>query len=363
MASVIQTAEQLGDVLHQLVEHKVSDIFITANKRISVRQDGDVKHTDTIAPGEEVLIEFLNRSGDTQIQGSLRDVKLHPTGAVDGAIECHKRRYRYNFYLALDTDVMRQTVMISLRLLNDAIPTPEEINFPIKVLNHIDKLKQGLVLVCGKTGMGKSTTLASILQHRANKFKEHIITLEQPIEYVLRSEISRISQREVGISVDSFASGLRSALRQNPDSILVGEIRDMETAEIALRASESGHIVFGTLHTSSAAQSIERFVNMFPTAQQPAVWNVLSTALKVLICQVLVKAREGGRIAVKEVLVTEATGISAYIKQKDLAGVRRGIEAGYNDYGMLTWQKAAEQVYRQGLITDEVKQEIINLGE
>jgi twitching motility protein PilT len=165
----------------------------------------------------------------------------------------------------------------------------------------------------------------------------------------------------VGISVSTFAYGLRAALRQNPDSILVGEIRDYETADIALRASESGHIVFGTLHTANAAQSIERFVNMFPAAEQLSAWNVLATTLKAILCQVLVKAREGGRLAVREILLT-SDGVSSYIRQKDLQGVRRAIESGYSEFGMQNWQKAAELLHRQGLIDDEVKKQIIAMG-
>jgi twitching motility protein PilT len=257
---------------------------------------------------------------------------------------------------------MRQTVRVSLRPLSDRIPAPEEIGLPTRILAAIDEMKQGLVLVCGKTGQGKSTTLASILQHRANKFKEHIITLEQPIEYVLKGSKSIISQRDVGSSVNTFANGLRAALRQNPDTILVGEIRDYETAAIALSASESGHLVFGTLHTSDAAQSIERFVNMFPSDEQPAVWNVLSTALKAILCQILVKGREGGRIAAREILMTNPS-VSSYIKAGDLNGVRRAVESGFNEYGMQNWAKAAEMLYRQGLIDDTQRRNVIALGE
>lgn len=352
----------MNDVLEQLFEQKVSDIFVCAGRPICVRLHGEVESTSTIASSEEILIESLNNTGDTQIRGKLSDVEKHPTGSIDGAIAINGKRFRYNFYRALDTDTMRQTVRVSLRPLSDRIPTPEEIGLPTRILATIDEMKQGLVLVCGKTGQGKSTTLASILQHRANKFKEHIITLEQPIEYVLKGSKSIISQRDVGSSVNTFANGLRAALRQNPDTILVGEIRDYETAAIALSASESGHLVFGTLHTSNAAQSIERFVNMFPSDEQPAVWNVLSTALKAILCQILVKGRESGRIAAREILMTNPS-VSSYIKAGDLNGVRRAVESGFNEYGMQNWTKAAELLYRQGLIDDTERRNVIALGE
>ena len=360
--SQIETVEQLVAVMNQLVAHHVSDIFITAQKPISVRKVGEVLHTTSLAPGEETLITFLNAYGDVHISGLLTDSSANPTGQIDGAISCNGQRYRYNFFRTLDAGTMRQTGKISLRPLSDKIPSTSDLNIPDRLVNILDNTQQGLVLICGKTGQGKSTTLASLLQHRANKFKEHIITLEQPIEYILRSDRSIISQREVGISTDSFAGGLRAALRQSPDSILVGEIRDRETAEIALSAAESGHIVFGTLHTSNAAQSIERLINIFPTDQQAQVWNVLSTALKAIVCQILVKGRDGQRTAVREIL-TVHSGVSAYIKTTDLAGVRRAMESGYNEYGMVHWRKAAELLYKQGIVDDAVRKQIELLGD
>lgn len=361
MADHIQTPEQLAGVLNQLVERKVSDIYVCAGRTIHVRTNGEVCPTSIIAPAEEALVAFLNQAGETVIKGAITQPEIYPEGSVDGAVTCHKKRYRFNFYRVLDAQSLRQTARIALRPLNDHIPTPDEIQLDARTVQTVEAFKQGLVLVCGKTGQGKSTTLAALLQHRAETFREHIITLEQPIEYLLRSGRSDISQREVGISVSTFACGLRAALRQNPDTILVGEIRDYETADIALRASESGHVVFGTLHTSNAAQSIERFVNLFPSAEQPGVWNVLSTSLKAILCQILVKSREGGRVSAREILLTNDS-VSSYIRQKDLQGVRRAIESGFNDYGMQNWQKAAEILHRQGQIDGEVKKEIISIG-
>jgi len=349
-------------MLEQLFERRVSDIFICPSKPVCVRVHGEVESTSTIAPPEETLIECLNNSGDIQIAGKLSDAQKHPAGSIDGAIAVEGKRFRYNFYRALDTETMRQTVRLALRPLSDHIPVPEEIGLASRILADIDEMRQGLVLVCGKTGQGKSTTLASLLQHRANQFKEHIITLEQPIEYVLKGSKAIVSQRDVGTSVNTFATGLRAALRQNPDTILVGEVRDRETAEIALSASESGHLVFGTLHTSNAAQSIERFVNIFPSDEQPAVWNVLSTALKAILCQILVRSRDGGRVAVREILMANPS-VSSYIKAGDLNGVRRALESGFNEYGMQNWSKAAELLYRQGLIADTERKNIIALGE
>jgi twitching motility protein PilT len=363
----LTTKEELYNVLNQLVAMRVSDIYVTANKPLEFKQVDDVHRSTAIAPGEELLIQFINSVGDAKIEGLLSDISKHPSGQIDGAISMPgaegsaTQRFRYNFFRVLDYDTKRQTVKMALRPLNDTIPALEELMIPPGLVKTIDELHQGLILVCGKTGAGKSTTLASLIQHRADLYKEHILTLEQPIEYLFRNDNSSFSQREVGISTDSFSSGLRAALRQSPNSILVGEIRDKETAEIALSAAESGHIVFGTLHTSNAAQSIERFVHIFPTEAQPSVWNVLSSALKVIICQTLVKDTEGHRVAAREILIVNV-GIGAYIKQKDSQGVRRGIESGVKD-GMVNWGRAADELSRQGLISEQTKEELIALGD
>jgi pilus retraction protein PilT len=358
----IKTSQEMLQVLDQLFQQKVSDIFVCAERPIHVRLHGDVKPTTTCAPAEDVLIELINTSGNVRVEGRLSDMQKHPLGSVDGAITAHGNRYRFNFYRALDPQTMRQTVRMSLRPLSSRIPAPEEIGLPSRVLKVVDELQQGLVLVCGKTGQGKSTTLASILQHRADQFEEHLITLEQPVEFLLRDGKSIVSQREVGVSVDTFATGLRSALRQNPDTLLVGEIRDHETAEIALSASESGHLVLGTLHTSNAAQSVERFVNLFPTAQQHAVWSVLSATLKAVLCQMLVKDREGSRVAAREILLGNES-VASYVKSRDLNGVRRAIESGHAEFGMQNWAKAAELLYREGRIDEARRRNIIALGE
>lgn len=361
MAETIRTPEQLAEVLNRLVEREVSDIYLCVGRAIHVRSNGEVCATSLDAPAEEVMVAFLNWAGETTIKGAITRADLYPEGSVDGALTCHKGRFRFNFYRVLDNRTLRQTARLSLRPLNDQIPAPDEIQLEASTVQTIEAFRQGLMLVCGKTGQGKSTTLATLLQHRADTFREHIITLEEPIEYVLRSDHSDISQREVGLSVSSFALGLRAALRQAPDTIMVGEIRDHETAGIALRAAESGHLVFGSLHTANAVQSIERLVNLFPAVEQAGVWNVLSTSLKAILCQILVSGRQGGRLAAREILLSNDT-VASYIKQKDLQGVRRAIESGHHDYGMRNWQKAADLLHRQGAISDAVKCRILELG-
>ena len=184
----IETKEGLFDVLNQLVNMRVSDIYVTASKPLEIRKLGDLFRTNTVAPSEEVMIDFLNSVGDIKIEGKLSNIEEHPAGEIDGALSmpaengCPSQRLRYNFFRLLDPGTKRQTVKLALRPLSDKIPAPEELMIPPDLVQHIDKQSQGLVLVCGKTGAGKSTSLAAILQHRADKFKEHIVTLEQPIE-------------------------------------------------------------------------------------------------------------------------------------------------------------------------------------
>ena len=182
----IETKEALCEVLRQLVNLCVSDIHITARKPLEIRKIGEILSTTHVAPSEEVIVEFLNSIGNMKIEGLLSDTARHPAGQIDGALSMPvgdtSQRFRYSFFRILDPDSIQQTVKLSLRPLSDKIPTPDELLIPERLIQTIDKMKQGLILVCGKTGQGKSTSLASILQHRANKFKQHILTLEQPIE-------------------------------------------------------------------------------------------------------------------------------------------------------------------------------------
>jgi twitching motility protein PilT len=200
-----------------------------------------------------------------------------------------------------------------LRLIPDKIPTLEDIHAPDVFMNFCD-LAKGLVLVTGPTGSGKSTTLAAMIDHINKSRSDHIITIEDPIEFVHAQKQCLVNQREVGRHTSTFSRALRAALREDPDVILVGEMRDLETISMALESAETGHLVFGTLHTNTAVATIDRIIDIFPGDQQQQVRSMLATTLKGVVCQTLMKNRKGGRVAAYEILVS-SDAVSTMIRE------------------------------------------------
>ncbi len=237
---------------------------------------------------------------------------------------------------------------LALRILAEHIPMLETLGLPISVLD-IPSLHKGLVLVTGETGSGKSTTLAAIIDNINHTYPRHVVTLEDPVEYLYTPDQSAINQREVGKDTESFAMGLRAALREDPDVILVGEMRDRETIETALTAAETGHLVFGTLHTGSAADSIDRMVQVFPEAAQQQIRLQLSMTLVAVLSQQLIPKKEGGRVLAAEyMIVTDA--IRNNIRKGDTSQIVNSI-ATSNDIGGQTMDQAIVQLVRRGQIT------------
>jgi len=247
----------------------------------------------------------------------------------------------------------RGTIGIVLRVIPMQVRSIDALGLP-PVLQKISAEERGLVLVTGTTGSGKSTTLASMLDYINTTRSSHIITIEDPIEYLHRDNVSIINQREIGIDTRSFAFALRSALRQDPDVILVGEMRDVETIETALHAAETGHLVFSTLHTLDAAETINRIISVFPPHQQKQIRIQLATVLKAAISQRLMPSAAGnGRVPAVEVLVATAF-IKDCIVDKDKTHLIPGaIAAGTSQYGMQTFDQSIFSLFSQGLITYE----------
>ena len=212
-------------------------------------------------------------------------------------------------------------------------------------------LARGLVLVTGDTGSGKSTTMASIIDAMNKKYNKHIITLEDPVEYILTSNKCAIEQREIGSDCTSFSSGLRHALRQDPDVILVGEMRDLETTSAAITAAETGHLVFATLHTSSAAKTIDRIIDVFPAAEKDMVRSMLSESLQAVISQTLLKKIGGGRIAAFEIM-RGTPAIRNLIREDKVAQMYSSIQTG-SAAGMNTLDQALKELVDKGLVRAE----------
>ena len=259
-------------------------------------------------------------------------------------------RIRVNIYRRNEGDC------ISIRLIPGHVKTAKELNIPDIVCSSGD-LKSGIILITGATGSGKSTTLAAIIDRINKTSKKHIITLEEPIEYLHKSDKSIISQRECGKDTVDFLDGLKSSLRQDPDVIMIGEIRDKETVETALSASETGHLVLSTVHTSKASEAIDRMVNLFEAERHKEIRGLLANQLRYVFSQRLIKANKGRR-AIFEIM-KNTNSIAAMIREGKDESIDDMIKTG-KKYGMQMFEEQIESLYRDGIISEEIYLDEIN---
>ncbi|PXA05188.1 twitching motility protein [Coraliomargarita sinensis] len=326
---------------------RISDLHMKVGEPVRYRYDGDL---ETLEDGE-VLTEDLIRElifpliSETQRQNLLNDQACD----IDSGYEWTDENINFRLNIFRDRDGMACV----MRMLPKHIPEVDEIGFMNdKAWQDLVKLKQGLVLVTGVTGSGKSTTIASILDYINKSRKNRIITLEDPVEYVFRSEQALISQRELGRHVKTFPSGLRSALRENPDIIYIGEIRDTETAQLALTAAETGHLVLTTLHTKDVKGTFSRIVDMFPDSRSSEIAAQLSFSLAFAISQKLLARKTGhGRVPAFEVLRNNA-GTANLIRSAKLHQIYGKMETGLNE-GMNTLEQHLIHLVDEGTITKE----------
>lgn len=295
------------ELLQLALQHGVSDIHITVNSAPCFRMDGRLVPLSDPAMQRALALEpsgihILTGNDTEQMVKDITTAEQYQTFCTTGDLDfsfatADGARYRVNAYRQQGYAAM------ALRLINSRIHSFKELGLP-DVLSYLARRPRGLVLVTGPTGSGKSTTLASMIDLINSEFAHHIITLEDPIEFVHKHKKSLINQREIGRDSKSFASALKSAMREDPDVILVGEMRDPETIAIAITAAETGHLVFGTLHTSSAAQTIDRIIDVFPPHQQQQIRVQLANTIQGVVAQQLIPRIDGpGRVAAIEVMV------------------------------------------------------------
>ena len=315
-----------------------SDIHLVAGLTPRCRVDGAIRPL-----GEEILTPLQCEELVQELAGG-ELATLRVVGEADLALTIAGVRCRLNLFR------QQGGWSAAIRLLNEHIPDLSELGLP-KVVSDFPAYSQGLVLITGETGSGKSTTLAAILNRINRQEAKHILTLEDPIEYVYTPDRCVINQREVGKDTQSFAAGLRAALREDPDVILVGEMRDLETIETALTAAETGHLVFGTVHTNSAADSIDRMVDVFPAQRQQQIRLQLSMTLKAVLSQQLLPRAGGGRVLACEVMKVDGA-IRNLIREGKTPQIANAIQT-TGAAGNILMDRCLQNLRTAGVISEE----------
>jgi twitching motility protein PilT len=331
----------LDDLLAFSVKHGASDLHLSAGLPPMIRVDGDVRRINLPEmPHKKVHSLVYDIMSDKQRKTYDEFLECDFSFAIPGLA-----RFRVN---AFNHDRGAGAVF---RTIPSKVLSLEELNCP-PVFREIVDVPRGLVLVTGPTGSGKSTTLAAMVDHLNNTEYGHILTIEDPIEFVHESKKCLINQREVHRDTLGFNEALRSALREDPDYILVGEMRDLETIRLALTAAETGHLVFGTLHTSSAPKTIDRIIDVFPAGEKPLVRSMLSESLRAVISQTLLKKKGGGRLAAHEIMIG-IPAIRNLIREDKVAQMYSSIQTGER-HGMQTLDQCLTRLFQKGMITREV---------
>ena len=335
-------AVAVDDLLRKAVENKASDLHLKVGNHPYLRVDGvlqPIPDIPRITP-EEMLSMAFSMMTNRQKQKFKETAELDMAYGVAGL-----GRFRVNVFQ------QRGNVGMVLRVIPTKIRTIEELNLPA-VIDKICEEQRGLVLVTGTTGSGKSTTLAAMIDRINSIRAEHIITIEDPIEYLHRDKKGFINQREVEVDTSTFSTALRAALRQDPDVVLVGEMRDLETISTALLAAETGHMVFSTLHTLDATETIQRIIAVFPPPEQKQIRLQLASTLKAVVSQRLVRKSDGvGRVPAVEVLISTGYIRDCIINPDKTRLIRDALAAGTSQYGMQTFDQSIFDLYTKNLVT------------
>lgn len=336
----------ITDILMHASKNDCSDIHLVTGSRPIVRRIGNLERLNLpVITDNEISAWMMELMTESQL-ALFNKGKDIDTAYTDWA----GNRYRLNIYR------QRTGSAIAMRLLKNSIPTIDQLGLPA-VLKDLAELPRGLVLVTGPTGSGKSTTLAAMIEHINTRRNRHILTLEDPIEYIYTPKQSLINQREVHRDVTDFHTGLRSALREDPDVILVGEMRDFETISLAITAAETGHLVFSTLHTIGAPNTIDRIIDTFPTNQQSQIRTQLATVLKAAISQILVpKSDLSGRVAIHEIMLMN-DAIANQVRENKIFQIASSIQIGQK-FGMQTLEGDLVRRVHARQITIETAREV-----
>lgn len=332
---------RIDEILKQMMEREASDLHLTSGSAPYLRVHGDMVKLNykdlTPEVCQALLFEILSAP---QRESFLETWDLDCSYSLKGV-----GRFRVNVFR------QRHGVGAVFRIIPESIKTVQELGLPANIINLLD-VSEGLILVTGPTGSGKSTTLASLIHSINTSRRAHIITIEDPIEFVHHNKNSLINQREVSSHTKSFHQALRAALREDPDVILVGEMRDLETISLAITAAETGHLVLATLHTNSATKTVDRIIDVFPESQQSQIRVMLSESLRGVVAQSLTKRADGnGRVAVVEMLVN-IPAVANLIREGKTFQIHSSMQTG-QVHGMITFESAINDLVRRGIVSRE----------
>lgn len=341
--SDLKEPENIDELLCLAAEQGASDIHIVVGAPPKFRVNGELTPVRQYAT---LTADVVKRILEPTIQDADISTQFDKDGDLDFAYQIKGvARFRVNLYK------QRGTWAGVFRMLSNKVPSVRDLKLPQAIVNLTTK-KRGLILVTGPTGSGKSTTLASLIAEINEHYRKNVITLEDPIEYLHKHKMSNVSQREIGVDTKSFASALRASLREDPDVILVGEMRDFETISTAITAAETGHLVFSTLHTIGAAATIDRIIDTYPVKQQGQARSQLSAVIEGVISQQLIPRADGsGRIAAFEIM-TGTTAIRNLIREGKTEQMASSIQTSRKD-GMILLDDNLQELVRQGIITPE----------
>ncbi len=333
----------------EAIKQDASDLHLVAGEKPMIRIEGELKEIgDENLPGKELETAIFGLLTKEQKDAYLEHKELDFGYALDGT------RFRVNLHS------QEEQIGLAARLIPATVPSAEDLNFEPALL-EIPKMLDGLVLVTGPTGSGKSTTIASLVEEINKARKAHIITVEDPIEFVFENKQSLIEQREVGTDTESFAAALKYVLRQDPNVIVVGEMRDPETIATVLTAAETGHLVFSTLHTSSAAEAIERIVDVFDGPKQKQILIQLAAVLRVVVAQQLVPSKDSGRVPAREILIN-TPAVANLVRENNIAQLKSVIQTGSRD-NMVSMENSLKALVKGGWVDEEVAQNRMGMNK
>jgi twitching motility protein PilT len=339
----------LKNFFKEAIKQDASDLHLVAGEKPMIRVEGELKEIDEKnLPVKELETAIFALLSKEQKEKYLAHKELDFGYDLDGT------RFRVNLHSQEDQ------IGLAARLIPAAIPSPEDLNFEPALL-EIPTMLDGLVLVTGPTGCGKSTTIASLVEEINKTRKAHIVTVEDPIEFVFENKQSLIEQREVGTDTESFAAALKYVLRQDPNVIVVGEMRDPETIATVLTAAETGHLVFSTLHTSSAAEAIERIVDVFEGTKQKQVLIQLAAVLRIVVAQQLVPSKDDGRVPAREILVN-TPAVANLVRENNIAQLKSVIQTGSKEK-MVSMENSLKALVKGGWVSEEVAENRMGMNK